>query len=71
MVRTVSQLLHSRAWLALSLVCALFALYEGVEKIVAGDELEGILDFVVMAVIAINAINRIKIVADYLDKLLD
>ena len=70
MVRTLGQLLHSRTWIALSLACSLFALYEGVEKIVAGDEIEGILDLVVMAVITINLVNRVKIVSDYIDKLL-
>ena len=68
-IRTLSSLLESRPWLVLSIACALFALYEAVTKLIAGDEIEGVLDLVVTAVIAVNAVNRVKIIAQYFDKL--
>ncbi len=53
-MRFLTRLLNSRIWILLSIGCSFFALYEGVEKIIAGHEIEGVLELLVMMVIAVN-----------------
>jgi hypothetical protein len=69
-LRTVNDLLDSRPWLALSIACSLFALYEGVTKLVSGDSIEGALDLVLAAVFTVNLVNRFKALTAYVNKLL-
>ncbi|HXP31361.1 MAG TPA: hypothetical protein VN832_09750 [Stellaceae bacterium] len=69
MIQGLDRLLNSRLWVALSLACALFALYEAAAKIVAGDDIEGALDLVLFFVLLVNAINRVKIIGGYVRRL--
>ena len=71
MRRTLNDLLTSRPWIALSIGCSLFALYEGVTKLLAGHEIEGLLDLLVLIVLVINYVNRVKALARYVDKLVN
>ena len=68
--RTVNDLLDSRPWIALSIGCSLFALYEAVVKMVAGQTIEGVLDAVLAVVFVINFVNRFKALTAYVNKLL-
>jgi hypothetical protein len=70
-IRTVKGLLDSRPWIVLSIGCSLFAAYEGVTKIVAGNEIEGALDLLLTAVFVVNFVNRFKAITGYVDKLLN
>ncbi len=68
-MRFLTRLLDSRIWIVLSVGCSFFALYEGIAKIIAGHEIEGVLDLLVMIVIAVNLANKFKMLALYVDKL--
>jgi len=70
-IRTVQGLLDSRPWIALSIGCSLFAAYEGVTKIVAGNEIEGALDLILTVVFVVNFVNRFKAITGYVEKLLN
>lgn len=69
MAALVGRILNSRIWIALSIVCLFFALYEAIEKTIEGNEIEGVLDFLVMLVIAVNLVNKLKMLAMYVEKL--
>ncbi len=64
-------LLALRPWIALSIGCSLFALYEGITKLVEGHEIEGILDLLLLIVLVVNYANRFKALARYVDKLIN
>ena len=69
MVRTLTQLLNSRSWIILSIGCSLWAVYEGIVKIIAGYDIEGVLDLVLAAVFTVNFINRLRMLGAYVGKL--
>lgn len=69
MVAMLVRLLNSRIWIALSIVCLFFALYQSIEKTIEGKEIEGVLDFLVMLVIAVNLVNKLKMLTTYVEKL--
>ncbi|MBI1777864.1 MAG: hypothetical protein HYR63_21200 [Proteobacteria bacterium] len=70
-IRALSDLLDSRPWIVLSICCSLYALYEGVARILAGDTIEGVLDLILMIVFIVNFVNRFKALARYAEKLVN
>ena len=68
-LRPLRPLVESRSWAALSIGCSLFALYEGIQKIIAGQAIEGALDLVLLIVFVVNFLNRFKALGIYVEKL--
>ena len=69
MIELLDRLFRSKSWVAISVACSLYALYEGVEKLWTGDPVEGAFDFVLTAVLVINLVNRSHGLAGYAKKL--
>ncbi|HTZ78980.1 MAG TPA: hypothetical protein VMC10_13780 [Stellaceae bacterium] len=65
----LAALFDSRAWIALSIACSLYALYEGISKIVEGEPVEGILDLVLTVVFTVNFVNRFRVLGGYFRRL--
>ncbi len=71
MRRVSNRLFNSRGWIALSIGCSLFALYEAIEKTATGHPIEGILDLVLAVVFIINFLNRFRTLALYFKRLVN
>lgn len=69
MIKLTREMLKSRAWVALSLACAVYALYEAATEMIAGHGLEGLADILLTVVFLINFINRFKSISGYVRRL--